>query len=102
MIVPRRPGRVIALALLFLASAAVVALDAAEPVPSLERTVVVTGEDLFVLRAPEPAGWGEVALPALDLGLPAAAREPPLAPPSPPPIAPPPRQVLALMEAPDA
>jgi hypothetical protein len=98
----RSSGRVTALATAFFLVAAVAALDAADGAAGLDRVVVVTGEDLVVLAAPEPAGWGRVELPDLDLALPALARDPPLVPPAPVPTAPPATQVLALMEVSDA
>jgi hypothetical protein len=97
----RSSGRVTALATAFLLVAAVAALDAADGASGLDREVVVVGEDLVVLVAPAPAGWGRVALPELDLALPASARDPPLSPPAPEPTAPPAAQVIALMEARD-
>jgi hypothetical protein len=97
----RTTGRVTALATAFLLVAAVAALDAADGATGLDREVVVVGEDLVALAAPEPAGWGLVELPSLDLSLPAFARDPPLPPPAPAPTAPPVSQVLALMEVPD-
>lgn len=98
----RSTGRVTALATAFLLVAAVAALDAADGAAGLDREVVVVGEDLVVLAAPEPAGWGSVELPSLDLSLPALARDPPLSPPAPQPAAPSAPQVLALMEVNDA
>ncbi len=98
----RSSGRVTALATAFLLVAAVAVLDAVDGATGLDREVVVVGEDLVVLAAPEPAGWGRVDLPDLDLALPALARESPLVPPVPLPAAPPAPQVLALMEVPDA
>ena len=97
----RTSGRVTALATAFLLVAAVAVLDAADGAAGLDREVVVVGEDLVVLAAPEPAGWGSVDLPSLDLSLPALARDPPLVPPAPQPVAPSAPQVLALMEVPD-
>jgi hypothetical protein len=98
----RSAARVTVLVTALLLATAVTALDADTGSTGLDRVVVVTGEDLFVLHAPEPAGWAAVELPETDLHLPAAARDPPLVPPIPPWTAPAPVQVIALMEAPDA
>lgn len=97
----RSSGRVTALATAFFLVAAAAALDAVDGAAGLDREVVVVGEDLVVLAPPEPAGWGRVELPDLDLALPALVRDPPVALPVVQPAAPPAPQVLALMEVPD-
>jgi hypothetical protein len=77
-------------------------LRADDTASNLDREVVIVGEDRMTLHAPEPARWAAVEIPDLDLHLPAAERDRPLAPPLPPWSAPAPVQVIALMEAPDA
>ena len=77
-------------------------LRADDSASSLDREVVIVGEDRMTLRAPEPARWAAVEIPDPDLHLPAAERDRPPALPPPPWTAPAPVQVIALMEAPDA
>ena len=101
MILPRSSGRVTVLAA-SLVLAAAVGVRADDAPTGLDRRVVIVGEDRVVLRAPEPARWAAVELPDLDLALPAAMPEPPLAPPGLPWSPPPPAQVIALMEESDA
>ena len=97
----RSTGRVTALVIGMFLSAGAAGLVADTGAGVLDREVVVVGEDLVVLAAPDPAGWALVEIPDLDLTLPAFARDPPLSPPPPAPIAPSARQVLALMEVSD-
>jgi hypothetical protein len=99
----RSTARVTVLAVvLLLLAAAIAALEADTGSTVPDRVVVVTGEDLFVLRSPEPAGWAAVELPETDLSLPVTGRDPPLVPPIPTWSAPAPVQVISLLEAPDA
>jgi len=98
----RTSGRVIALAAALLLSVTATGRGADESSAGLDRDVVVVGEDRVVLAAPEPAGWGTVELPVLDLAPPKAAPRPPLEPPIPPWTEPSPVQVIARMEADDA
>jgi hypothetical protein len=94
----RSSGRVTALLAVLLLSFVMARSWAAESSSGLDRDVVVVGEDRVVFLAPEPAGWGSVELPDLDLTPPTVAPEPPLAPPIPSWTAPSPVQVIALME----
>jgi hypothetical protein len=98
----RRSGRVTALAAALLFAVVASSPGADDPSPNLDREVVVVGEDRVVLLAPEPAGWGVVELPDLDLTPPKAVPESPLVPPLPPWTAMSPGQVIARMEVPDA
>jgi len=98
----RSSGRVTALAAALILVVTTASPGADEPSTGLDRNLVIVGEDRVVLLAPEPAGWGSVELPDLDLTPPKAAPEPPLAPPRPPWTAPPPVQVIAHMEGVDA
>ena len=98
----RSTRHVTALAAALILAVAAGGLQADDAASSLDRQVVIVGEDRVALRAPEPARWAAVEIPELDLHLPAAERDPPLAPPLPPWTAPAPVQVIAMMEAPDA
>jgi hypothetical protein len=102
MILLRTTGRVTVPAAALLLVLAAGGLPADDSSSSLDRDVVVVGEDRVVLHAPEPADWATVELPDLDYELPTAGLDSPLVPPIPLWSEPAPVQVIALMEVPDA